>query len=51
MFDVHEPGDSPFSCGNIKMDQGFQLLEAFNFAIDYVEGRKGMFNGRLQSVP
>ena len=47
MFDVHERGDSPYDCGDINMNQGFQLLEAFNYAIGVVNSKQGPFFGKL----
>ena len=47
VFDVHERGDSPYDCGDINMNQGFQLLEAFNYAIGVVNSKQGPFSGKL----
>ena len=49
-FNVHDRGDFPFSCGNIKDPSGFQLLEAFNFAVEQVNKKSGSFSGKLNGV-
>ena len=50
MFDVHKKGSNPFTCGQINTVYGFQLLEAFNYAIEYVNNKTGPFNGKLNGV-
>ena len=32
------------------MDQGFQLLEAFNYAIDSINSKNGLFYGKLNGL-
>lgn len=44
---MHARGDTPYDCGAIKMNQGFQLLEAFNYAIGVVNSKQGVFSGKL----
>ena len=50
MFDVHHSGRGAFSCGEINVEQGWQLLEAFNFAISQVNAKKRVFRDLLQGV-
>ncbi|XP_053375883.1 uncharacterized protein LOC123533310 [Mercenaria mercenaria] len=50
IFDVHEADLTPFSCGDIKTINGFQLLEAFHFAIDKVNDKSGQFANVLKNV-
>ena len=50
LFDVHTPGVTPYSCGSINPHQGLQLLEAFNFAVDYVNQKSGLFTSKLRGV-
>ncbi|XP_029653751.1 metabotropic glutamate receptor 3-like, partial [Octopus sinensis] len=50
VFDVHHKGSSLFSCGNIKLYNGFQNLEAFNFAIGEVNKKAGIFQNKLRGV-
>ncbi|ELU07927.1 hypothetical protein CAPTEDRAFT_209901 [Capitella teleta] len=50
IFDVHETGDGPFTCGNIKLHQGVQLLEAFIYALETVNKHIGMFSDLLNGV-
>lgn len=50
VFDVHKHGENPLTCGDINLNQGFQLLEAYNYALDYVNSKRGVFNGRLTGV-
>lgn len=40
MFDIHQAGSSPYSCGKINDKDGLQLLEAFNYAIKYINSDK-----------
>lgn len=50
LFDIHNEGYSPYTCGEINGKHGLQLLEAFNFAIEYVNNHTGMFSDILQGV-
>ncbi|XP_033749036.1 uncharacterized protein LOC117333723 [Pecten maximus] len=50
IFDVHDRDLTPFSCGDLKTLHGFQLLEAFNYAIDKVNDKSGIFANVLKHV-
>ncbi|KAK3084836.1 hypothetical protein FSP39_019949 [Pinctada imbricata] len=50
MFDVHMNSLVPFSCGSLKTQSGFQLLEAFNYAIQQVNDKSGQFANILRNV-
>ena len=50
MFDVHQAGSSQFTCGDINTDHGYQLMEAFNYAVDYVNRKQGIFSDMLENV-
>lgn len=50
MFDVHTRSISPFTCGRVKTLHGFQLLEAFQFAVDRVNKKMGSLSGKLKGV-
>ncbi|XP_041349145.1 uncharacterized protein LOC121368478 [Gigantopelta aegis] len=50
LFDVHQKSFNPFTCGNIKTLHGFQLLEAFNYALDQVNNKEGMFKNILKGI-
>ncbi|XP_060080414.1 uncharacterized protein LOC132559805 [Ylistrum balloti] len=50
IFDVHVRDLTPFSCGDLKTLHGFQLLEAFNYAIDKVNDKSGIFANVLKNV-
>lgn len=51
LFDVHKQGVTPYSCGSINDRQGLQLLEAFNFAIHYMNSKRGdLFGGKLRGI-
>lgn len=50
MFDVHKQGATPFTCGEINDVHGFQLVEAFNWALQYVNNHQGPFSTMLQGV-
>ena len=41
---------TPFSCGEINTIRGFQLLEAFHFAINKVNDKSGQFANVLKNV-
>ncbi|XP_033748674.1 LOW QUALITY PROTEIN: uncharacterized protein LOC117333478 [Pecten maximus] len=43
LFDIHKKGQTPYSCGEINDEHGFQLLEAFHFALEYANNRSGIF--------
>lgn len=43
-------GDTPYTCGEINDIHGFQLLEAFNWAMEYVNNGEGMFRDKLKGV-
>lgn len=43
-------GSAFLTCGSIKTSRGIQLLEAFNFALNYVNSRSGLFAGRLGNI-
>lgn len=43
-------GNTPFTCGDINNVHGFQLLEAFNWAINYVNTKQGIFSDKLLQV-
>ncbi|KAL4223423.1 hypothetical protein ACF0H5_016893 [Mactra antiquata] len=50
LFDIHKMGSTPYTCGEINDVHGFQLMEAFNWAMDYVNEKKGMFKDILYGV-
>lgn len=50
LFDIHKMGGTPFTCGEINGVHGFQLMEAFNWAMRYVNQKQGMFKNLLQGV-
>ena len=50
LFDIHKMGNTPFTCGEINDDHGFQLMEAFNWALDYVNTNQGIFSDKLLAV-
>ena len=50
MFDVHENSLFPFSCGDLNLQNGFQLLEAFSYAIEKVNDKSGQFANILRNV-
>ncbi|XP_067683866.1 uncharacterized protein [Haliotis asinina] len=50
LFDVHRKGATPFTCGDINTKHGFELLEAFNYAVDYVNKKQGIFEGKLTGI-
>ena len=50
IFDVHEADVNPFSCGDINTLRGFQLLEAFHFALQRVNDKDGMFKDILKNI-
>lgn len=50
LFDVHKAGPTPFTCGNINKKHGFALLEAFNFALEYVNNKTGQFSNILRGI-
>ena len=43
-------GGTPYTCGEINDMNGFQLMEAFNWAMDYVNQKKGIFSRKLPGV-
>ncbi|XP_055862816.1 uncharacterized protein LOC106050493 [Biomphalaria glabrata] len=50
LFDIHKRGSSPFTCGAINDKHGLQLLEAFHFALEYVNNKTGIFRGKLNGA-
>ena len=50
VFDVHQQGQSVFDCGQINSENGFQLLEAFHFALQKVNSKQGQFADILPGV-
>ncbi|XP_052799942.1 uncharacterized protein LOC128231322 [Mya arenaria] len=50
LFDVHKMGNTPYTCGEINDMHGFQLMEAFNWAMNYVNTKQGMFSNRLRGI-
>lgn len=50
VFDVHTEGQSVFDCGDINTEHGFQLLEAFHFALQQVNAKQGEFADILNGV-
>ena len=50
LFDIHKPGSTPFTCGDINDQHGYQLMEAFVWAMNYVNTKQGMFSGLLSGV-
>ena len=50
VFDVHAKSLTPFTCGELVTKNGFQLLEAFNYAIDKVNDKTGIFQDILKDV-
>ena len=47
---MHQKSFNPFTCGEIKTLHGFQLLEAFNYALDQVNNKQGMFKNILRGI-
>lgn len=47
---MHEGALTPFSCGSINTLRGFQLLEAFHFAINKVNDKSGQFANVLKDI-
>ncbi|XP_067683891.1 uncharacterized protein [Haliotis asinina] len=50
IFDVHVKDVNPFRCGDINTLHGFQLLEAFHFALERVNSKEGMFANILKGT-
>ena len=50
LFDIHKQGATPYTCGEINDVHGFQLVEAFNWALEYVNTHQGMFKDLLPGV-
>lgn len=50
LFDVHKKGATPYTCGAINDKQGYQLVEAFNYAVNYVNSRQGIFSKIFRGV-
>ncbi|KAK6190589.1 hypothetical protein SNE40_002421 [Patella caerulea] len=50
VFDVHKRSLLPHICGDINTLHGFQLLEAFHYAINTVNNKEGMFRNILNGV-
>ncbi len=50
MFDFHNGDGSALSCGRRPSRLGFQMLEAFNFALQYVNQKRGMFSDKLDGL-
>ena len=52
LFDIHHKGkdSNPYGCSSINNKHGYQLLEAFHFALEYVNDKKGMFKDLLPGV-
>ncbi|GFS18551.1 metabotropic glutamate receptor 3 [Elysia marginata] len=50
VFDVHKFSTSPFTCGDINTVHGFLLLEAFHYALNQVNEKKGQFANILNGV-
>ncbi|ESO97858.1 hypothetical protein LOTGIDRAFT_103681 [Lottia gigantea] len=50
LFDVHEKSVNPFLCGKVNTLHGFQLLEAFHYALGLVNNKQGIFADKLQGV-
>ena len=50
LFDIHKQGATPYTCGEINGVHGFQLMEAFNWALEYVNNRQGEFSKMLNGV-
>ncbi|XP_064620109.1 uncharacterized protein LOC135483289 [Lineus longissimus] len=51
VFDVHLRDTFPFACAGVKNGVGgFQLIEAFNFAIEQVNSKRGWWGNILQGV-
>ncbi|KAL8562533.1 hypothetical protein ACOMHN_045798 [Nucella lapillus] len=50
VFDVHKQGQGVFDCGAINAENGFQLLEAFHFALQQVNSKQGRFANLLPGV-
>ena len=50
LFDIHKAGKTPYTCGEINDKHGLQLLEAFHYAIEYVNAKKGIFKDILAGV-
>ncbi|BFZ18685.1 hypothetical protein BsWGS_21724 [Bradybaena similaris] len=50
LFDIHKQGTTPFTCGAINYKHGLLLQEAFNYALEVVNTKSGMFKNVLQGV-
>ncbi|XP_074641006.1 uncharacterized protein LOC141898800 [Tubulanus polymorphus] len=50
IFDASIRGLQPFTCGNVNPVAGFQLTEAFAFAIEQINKHQGIFHGKLKGV-
>ncbi|XP_064620108.1 uncharacterized protein LOC135483288 isoform X2 [Lineus longissimus] len=50
VVDVHVAGKEAFSCGQINMEFGAPLVEVFNFAIEQVNKKQGIFANVLPGV-
>lgn len=50
VFDVHQQGQGVFDCGTINTEHGFQLLEAFHFALQQVNSKQGIFSNILSGI-
>ncbi|KAH3888879.1 hypothetical protein DPMN_012922 [Dreissena polymorpha] len=50
LFDIHKMGGTPYTCGDINSVHGFQLMEAFNWSMNYVNSKQGIFHDKLMGV-
>ncbi|XP_052073187.1 uncharacterized protein LOC127711238 isoform X3 [Mytilus californianus] len=50
LFDIHKAGKTPYTCGEINNKHGLQLLEAFQYAVEYVNDKHGIFANILDGV-
>lgn len=48
IFDVHYRGDSPYSCADLRVENGFQYTEAFSYALDLIN--RGQTDVKLNGV-
>lgn len=48
VFDVHYRGDSAYSCADLRVENGFQYVEAFRFALDLIN--RGQADVKLNNV-
>ncbi|CAG5123320.1 unnamed protein product, partial [Candidula unifasciata] len=50
LFDIHKQGTTPFTCGAVNEKHGLLLQEAFNYALELVNSKVGIFQNVLRGV-